>query len=115
MKTVRTKILSGFIVVLVIGIALGITGITSIRIINGLSNEQETLHVTNSAVTNVLNAHYIWRQTLTEAVLNGTNFEGALDPNTCALGKWINSGETANITDVEILNLMSQLTEPQGV
>lgn len=114
MKTLRGKIFIGFMTVLAIGMALGIAGVASIRIIENLSSEHEKLQTINTSVKNVLNAHYVWRQTLTEAVLNGVKFEGALDPSTCALGKWINSGETKSITDSEILSMMVQLNEPHN-
>lgn len=108
----RTRIQLGFIIVLIIGILLGISGIISVRLITKLSSEQKEIEMTTIEISKVLNAHYVWRQTLTESVMTGGDFTGSIDPNNCTLGKFINSDWAKNITDSQVLALMSKITEP---
>jgi len=110
--SIRKKILSGFILVFVVGLFLGICGLVSTRILTSLSDDQYELQKASAGVSEVLNAHYTWRQGLTEAVLAGQDFTGSLDPNSCALGQWKNSKEAQDITDPEILSLLQQLDSP---
>lgn len=112
--TIRKKILCGFIIIFTIGLILGICGLVSTNILTKLSDDQYELQNASYGVANVLNAHYIWRQGLTEAVLAGKDFTGSLDPNGCALGKWRASDEAQSVTDPEILSLLSQVNEPHA-
>lgn len=112
--TIRKKILSGFILVFAFGLMLGIAGLVSTGMLTGLSDELHELQREGSGASTVLNAHYIWRQGLTESVFVGTEFTGSLDPANCALGKWLNSEEAQNITDPEVITLLKQLEEPHS-
>jgi len=109
---VRTKMLTGFIIVTLIGAMLGVVGIVALEIIKTGSEEISELEKTSSGAVGVLNAHYIWRHTLTEAVLTGGDFTGSLDPNTCALGKWLAGDEAKAINDPKILSLLKQIESP---
>jgi len=109
---VRTKLFTGFAIVAIIGMLLGIAGIISLQTIRDFSTEIAELQATSRGASNVLNAHYNWRHALTEAVVAGKDFTGSLDPNTCALGKWINSDEAKAIKDQEVLRLLSQIEGP---
>ena len=109
---VRNKLLTGFIIVTLIGTILGVVGIAATRIIRAGSEEVVALQNTSSGATGVLNAHYIWRHALTEAVLTGGEFTGSLEPSTCALGKWLGSEEAKNITDPTILELLRRIDDP---
>lgn len=112
--TIRKKILVGFIIIFIIGFILGICGLVSTNILTNLSDDQYALQEASSGVADVLNAHYIWRQGLTEAVLAGKDFTGSLDPDGCALGKWRTSKEAQNVTDQEILSLLNKVNEPHA-
>ena len=109
--TIRKKILLGFVLMAIIGVALGIVGFVSTQELIRLSNEMNELQTEYICVGDVLNAHYIWRQGLTESVLTGAEFKGSLDPNNCALGKWRNSDTAKNIKDPEILSMLNKITE----
>ena len=110
--TIRKKIMIGFVSMAVIGIALGVVGLASTKTLTGMSQELCALQGEYISVGDVLNAHFIWRQGITEAALNGTEFTGSLDPNTCALGKWRDSDEAKNIKDAEVLALLDKVKEP---
>jgi len=109
---IRAKLFTGFIIVTLIGVLLGIIGIVAISSIQTGSKNIASLQETSSGASTVLNAHYIWRQNLTESVLTGSGFTGSLDPVTCALGKWLGSDEAKGITDDQILSLLRQAEEP---
>lgn len=112
--TVRTRILTGFIIVLAIGMVLGAAGIISINVLRSMSNQQDEMQIASDRISQVLIAHYNWRQTLTEAVLNESDFTGSLDPTTCALGSFLNSAEAQSIKDTEALNLLEQVKTPHA-
>jgi len=109
---IRAKLFTGFIIVTIIGILLGAVGIVAILMTRSSSEDIATLQTTSSGASTVLNAHYIWRHGLTEAVLTGGDFTGSLDFNTCALGKWLGSDEAKGITDPVVLGLLQQVNEP---
>jgi len=109
---IRAKLFTGFIIVTILGILLGMVGIVSILMIRTRTEEIASLQAVSSGASGVLNAHYIWRHNLTEAVLTGGNFTGSLDANTCALGRWLSSDDARSITDTEILNLLRQVESP---
>ena len=111
---VRAKLLTGFIIVTIIGALLGVVGIASIVMIKSMSEDIAVLQETSNGAMNVLNAHYVWRHNLTEAVLTDGDFTGSLDPNTCALGRWLGSDEARNITDTEILDILRQVESPHN-
>ncbi|MCL2662513.1 MAG: methyl-accepting chemotaxis protein [Oscillospiraceae bacterium] len=109
---IRAKLFTGFIFVTILGILLGVVGIVSISMIRTRTEDIASLQEVSSGASSVLNAHYIWRHNLTEAVLTGGDFTGSLDPNGCALGRWLASDEARSITDPEILDLLRQTDAP---
>jgi len=109
---VRAKMFTGFIIITVLGILLGVAGIVALQIIKADSIEVASLQATSSGAAGVLNAHYGWRHALTEAVLTGNDFTGSLDPDNCALGKWLGSDEAKSISDPVILDILRQIESP---
>ena len=108
----RAKILAGFMVAALIAISLGITGLVSILTLEGLTSQIAQFTKEAGRVSVVLNAHYVWRQGLTESVLSGNEFTGSLNPDTCALGQWKNSKEAQNLSDPEIISMLKQIDDP---
>jgi len=109
---IRTKILTGFVAVAVIAVSLGVTGVIAINKLTGMSEGLLEMQNTKNGIAKVLNAHYIWRQGLTEAALSGGEFKGSLDPGTCALGNWLASQEAKNMSDTELHSLLESIIEP---
>ncbi|MCL2496654.1 MAG: methyl-accepting chemotaxis protein [Clostridiales bacterium] len=109
---VRAKLLTGFAIIAAIGMVLGLAGIFALQMTKDYSVEISSLAATSNGASNVLNAHYTWRHGLTEAVLTGGEFTGSLDPDSCALGKWLGSAEAKSISDPEILDLLRQIESP---
>ena len=111
---VGTKILAGFIAVAIVGLLIGAVGVISTQRLAKQSTDLQKLLQESSSVRNVLNAHYVWRHGLTMAVMTEGDFSGSLDPNTCALGQWLNSEEAKNIQDPDILSLLDKIKEPHA-
>jgi len=109
---IKTKIFIGFIVIFSIGLVLGFTGIASTQILIREADNMIELNEQNGSFKDVLAKHYIWKNALIESVLNGAEFTGSINPNTCALGEWLNSENAKKITDPEILSLLRQIKDP---
>ena len=109
---IRTRILGGFMVTVLITIILGVTGFVSNHKMTKTANMQRGLESQNDSITIVLNAHYAWRQALVDAILTGEKFEGSLDPDACALGQWFSSGGAKDLSDHEVIRLLNELDEP---
>ncbi len=106
---IRTKILTGFLSLVIIGVMLGAAGIASVLLISQKTGEINLLQSTGTSISTVLNVHYVWRQGVTETALTGKEFTGSLDPASCALGNWKNSAEARSITDSVLLSLMEEI------
>ena len=113
--TIKKKILLGFILMAAIGITLGVVGMVSSRTLNNMSKDLADLQNQYIGVGDIMSAHYRWRQGLTEAVMTGDKFTGALDPNTCALGSWLDSDDAKNVSDSVILSLLDRIIEPHNL
>ena len=77
-------LLSGLLVLLVLlsAIFLSITN-RSYGHIMAFQNQQ-------SSSQQVISAHYKWLEQLSDSITTGTEFQGSLDPDGCALGQWMN-------------------------
>jgi methyl-accepting chemotaxis protein len=112
---VRTKLFGGFIIIALIGVFLGVMGLYSGKKFIASSREMHDLSETRSSVSSILSSHYNWRQSLTHTVYNGAEFKGSLDSSTCSLGNWLKSDEVKEITDSEVLSLLSQIVAPHNL
>ena len=112
--TIRKKIMSGYAIMVCIGLILGIVGLITSNLLTGKSRELFTFQKENISLSNVLNAHIVWREGLIESVLAGAPFTGALDPTLCALGRWSDSDEAKAIEDRVVLGLLRDLNAPHA-
>jgi len=99
-------------VMTLISLILGASGLVTTITLDGISTELFELQEEQDSVSKILNAHYSWRQGITESVLNGKEFKGSLDPKTCALGRWFASDQVQNIHDPELLSLIEKILVP---
>jgi len=109
---IRTKILGGFLIIAFLGLALGVTSLVMTNRLVSATTELHDLQTEASKFSNILNAHYAWRNSLTETILTGKEFTGSLDPATCALGKWMSSDSVKKMTDAEILDRLNKIKSP---
>ena len=101
-------------VITLIATILGTMGVMSIFTLNNLTSEILEFSEEVDAISAVLNAHYAWRQGLTESVLTGIEFKGSLDHATCALGQWRDSEHAKNVKDSELLNMLERINDPHA-
>ena len=88
---IRTKLICGFTVIALIGAFLGLIGLYGNRKMTASTEALLGLSKRGASASSILMAHYNWRHALSESVYGGTPFTGSLDPDTCALGVWLNS------------------------
>jgi len=112
---IGTRLFIAFLVIVLIGLALGVSGLASISKLTDMSDELDHMHMKQIGISKVLNAQYAWRQSLTEAVFLGAEFTGSLDPDAGALGIWLNSDEVQEITDANILSMLETIREPHNM
>jgi len=112
--SIRARILKGFIIVVIIGAMLGAIGVVSSRMLLARADELFYYQKESAKFSEILNAHYAWRYNLTNAVISGTEFTGSLNPDTCALGKWLESEAALNENDPQILSLLAEIREPHN-
>ena len=112
--TIRMKILLSLVLMASIGMCLGIVGLVSTNMLTNMSTSLHVIQRENAGASEVLNAHYIWRHGLVEAVLTGSEFTGSLDPTNCTLGRWRESDVARNITDSRVLSLLDQVNVPHN-
>jgi len=110
--SIRVKILLGFAVILGLGAVMGLVQRRSSQTLTNIYNELNILQNMSAELTGVLNAHYIWRHGLVESVMTNSEFKGSLDPQTCALGKWLQSDEAKKISDQQLLSLLREIMPP---
>ena len=112
---VRTKLLGGFFIVVAIGGFLGALGLYIDKKLVDLSRETLFLAETRTSISSILNTHYVWRHNLSQAVYTDAAFTGSIDPRTCALGSWLNSGEARGLDDPEFISLLREIMEPHNI
>lgn len=110
---IRNKIIMGFVVVAVVGWTIGLIGLASIQTLGDMADTQNSIRQSYTEAANVLNAHYEWRNAISTAVSKQEEFTGSTDPETCALGKWLNSG-TAQTDNPVISQLLEQVKTPHS-
>ena len=84
----------------------------STQILTRQAFELEGLQHDTASFSNILNAHYSWRNGLTETAMSGKTFAGSLNPETCALGSWLRSEDAKSVKDPEILALLKKIDAP---
>ncbi|WP_461247185.1 methyl-accepting chemotaxis protein, partial [Treponema sp. R6D11] len=109
---IRTKLFGGFSIVVAIGILLGIVGYYSNIKLTSSSKEILCLSEVRMSITSILNAHFFWRQELSDTVYTGAAFSDSLDHADSSLGKYLNSDEVKKITDPQALSILNQVIEP---
>ncbi|MCL1992245.1 MAG: methyl-accepting chemotaxis protein [Spirochaetes bacterium] len=112
---IRTKLLGGFAIVVVIVVFLGFLGMHINRTFDTLSIETVHLSETRTSISSILNTHYIWRHGLLQAVYACQPFTGSLDPRTCSLGAWLAGPEAQALDDPIFLSLLNDIHPPHDL
>lgn len=113
-KTIRTQILSGYLLMITIPVIITLVAIISLIGINtevgSLNRNRSNQNATKDAVV----GHYSWIMGLGDTILEGKEFTGSLDPTTCSLGKWIATVTPEDLKDPTILAAVEKLKGPHN-
>jgi methyl-accepting chemotaxis protein len=93
-------------------VILGVSGIIFTRNFNSEARELQSPSKLQSTISGILDKHYQWRHSLTETVMIGAEFNGSLDPTSCAFGKWLSGDDAKKVTDRTTLDLISKVIAP---
>ncbi|MDR2693778.1 MAG: methyl-accepting chemotaxis protein [Chitinispirillales bacterium] len=107
-----TKLISSFLLVSLFSLALGVTGIVFTRLFNSEAKELQDPSKLQSVISDITGKHYQWRHNLTETVVKGLEFKGAIDPTQCALGKWLSSDDAKKLHDKKTRDLINSVISP---
>ncbi len=111
-NSIRKQILSGYRhVILVMCLLVAVSLISLIQISRNyrvVSNNRDNQAATQSALAK----HYEWLEMYNESILNGTEFKGSLDYNTCLLGQWMAGVNDSDLSDTVIRNTLTEVQEP---
>lgn len=111
-QTIQKQIMHGYLLLIAILIVLVVAAITTLRV-----TEHTYAKITNASTQQfnaqqVITAHYKWLEQLSSAITTGETFEGGLDPDTCALGKWLKTSKAEMINDAEMEAALNAITAP---
>lgn len=111
-NSIRKQILSGYRhVILVMCLLVAVSLVSLIQISRNyrvVSNNRDNQAATQSALAK----HYEWLEMYNESILNGTEFKGSLDYNTCLLGQWLSGVSESDLSDAVISSALAETTEP---
>lgn len=111
-KTIRYQILEGYliltgIVILLVALSCLFFGLNAVNYAKTSAFQNQQYEAQK-----VIAAHYQWLEQLSDSITTGSEFEGSLDPATCALGKWMNSS-AADLEDYpELAAPLAEITGP---
>ncbi len=111
-NSIRKQILSGYRhVILVMCLLVAVSLISLIQISRDyrvVSNNRDNQAATQSALAK----HYEWLEMYNESIVNGTEFKGSLDYNTCLLGQWLSGVSDSDLSDTVIRTALDETQEP---
>lgn len=111
-NSIRKQILSGYAKII-----LAVFLLVALLLISLFQIRQRYLSVSrcqeNQASTvAALAKHYEWLELFNESILEGTTFQGSLDPNTCSLGQWMASVNERDLADPVISRAYQAIRQP---
>ncbi len=108
----KTKIIIGFVLILLIGQAMALVAVFAIKSDSDIAKTQNDLSLMNESVTKVSFAHYSYRQNLSDAIFAGTQFTGTFDHHACSLGSWIDENNANGKITPEVQAYLEEIKEP---
>lgn len=111
-KTIRGQILQGYLILTIVIIFLVTLSILCMRGIESNYEKVESFSGQQMKSQEVVTAHYKWLEQLSESITVGSDFEGSLNADTCALGKWLDSAEESMKAYPEIKAALESIKKP---
>lgn len=111
-NSIRKQIMTGYgrvIMIMFLLVAVSLISLLQIgrdyRVVSENRNNQ-------AATQSALAKHYQWLEMFQESILDGAEFQGSLDYNTCLLGKWMAEIDESAISDKLIRNTLDAIKVP---
>ncbi len=111
-NSIRKQILSGYRHVILVMCLLVVVSLVSLIQISRDYRVVSSNRDNQAATQTALAKHYEWLELFNESILNGTEFEGSLDYNTCLLGQWMAGVNDSDISDSTIRDTLTAIQEP---
>lgn len=111
-NSIRKQIMTGYVQVIMIMFVLVAVSLISLfqisRDYRTVSDNRDNQASTQTALAK----HYEWRELLQESILEGTDFQGSLDHQSCLLGRWMAQTDEADLTNALIKNTLNSIQTP---
>lgn len=111
-KTIQSQIFKGYFLFSGIVLLLVVISILMMAEIRREYEDVATYQDQQQEAQSVIAAHYKWLEQLSDSITTSADFEGSLDPETCALGQWINGDGAELMSDPEIAESLSGIIDP---
>nr|WP_302666667.1 methyl-accepting chemotaxis protein [uncultured Agathobaculum sp.] len=109
-KSIRKRIVEGYLKVILLSAMLGVITIVSLGVLFVFYGNMTSLDEERLAISNTIDSHYQWRSDLINSLETGSEFTGSLDPNTCSFGQWLSNHEANGVSD-QVMTLAQQITQ----
>lgn len=112
--TIEGQILKGYLYLTgVIGV-LVLVNIGFLRLIESQTAQVMAFQEQQNSAQQVVTAHYKWLEQLSDAITTGTDFQGSLDPDGCALGQWIDASQADVAKYAQINSALAGIVQPHS-
>ena len=111
-KTIRSQILKGYLLLTGMMVVLVALSCLFFELIAANYGKASAFQNQQYEAQKVIAAHYQWLEQLSDSITTGSEFEGSLNPDTCALGKWIDNS-AADLEDYpELAAVIEEINKP---
>ena len=108
-KSIRKRIVEGYLKVILLSSVLGIVTIISLGVLFLFYGNMNSLDAERLQITSTIEAHYKWRSDLISSLESDAEFTGELDPTACSFGQWLDVHMNEDTTGDESANTINQM------
>ncbi len=108
-KNLRMQIMQGYLWIILIPLLISLITILYAGVVRRDFDKLVEYRQDQNATKDAIIGHYEWITGFSESILEGKEFRGSLDPNTCGLGTWLSS---VDAEDAEIRAAINMLKQP---
>lgn len=109
-KSIRKRIVEGYLRVILLSALLGVITIVSLGVLFVFYGNMTSLDEERVALSNTIDSHHQLRSDLINSLETGSDFTGSLDPETCSFGQWLSKYEADGASD-EVMQMAQQMTQ----
>ena len=109
-KSIRKRIVEGYLRVILLSALLGVITIVSLGVLFVFYGNMTSLDEERVALSNTIDSHHKLRSDLINSLETGSDFTGSLDPETCSFGQWLSKYEADGASD-EVMQMAQQMTQ----